>query len=108
MNSLCRAFAVSTVALALTGSLALAQDQDNHDRDHHDNQQQQQHYVHHNDWKKGRHINHDDWNRGERIEDWRSHHLRRPPSGYEWRYVDGNYLLARPDDGLIFSIVIGH
>jgi hypothetical protein len=26
--------------------------------------------------------------------DWRRHHLRRPPRGYEWREVDGNYVLA--------------
>ncbi|HVT98937.1 MAG TPA: RcnB family protein [Acidobacteriaceae bacterium] len=106
MHSLCRAFAVSTLALSLTGSLALAQDRDNHDhdRDHHDNH----HYVHHNDWRKGHHINHDDWNRGERVEDWHAHHLRRPPAGYEYRYVDGNYVLARPDNGLIFSVTIGH
>jgi Ni/Co efflux regulator RcnB len=102
MNALCRAFAVSTLALTLTGSLALAQD--HNDRDHHDDQH---HYVHHDDWKKGHRINHDDWNRGERVEDWHSHHLRRPPNGYEWRYVDGNYVLAN-NDGLIFSVVIGH
>lgn len=101
MNFVCRVFAVSALAVTLTGSLALAQDHD--DRDHHDNH----HYVHHDDWKKGHRLNHDDWNRGERVEDWHSHHLRRPPSGYEWRYVDGNYVLAN-NDGLIFSVVIGH
>jgi len=101
MNSVCRAFAVSTLALTLTGSLAFAQDHPE-DRDHHD-----QHYVHHDDWKKGHHISHDDWNRGEAVSDWQTHHLRRPPSGYEWRYVDGNYVLARPSDGLIFSVTIG-
>ena len=104
MNRFCRAFAVSTVALSLMGSIAIAQDHPD-DRDHHADQQH--HYVHHDDWKKGHRINHDDWNRGERVEDWHSHHLRRPPSGYEWRYVDGNYVLAN-NDGLIFSVVIGH
>jgi Ni/Co efflux regulator RcnB len=101
MNSLCRAFAVSTLALTLTGALAFAQ---NHE-DHPDNQHQ--HYVHHSDWKKGHKISHDDWNRGEHVADWQAHHLRRPPAGYEWRYVDGNYVLAN-NDGLIFSVVIGH
>ena len=86
------------------GSVAIAQDHPD-DRDHHD--APAPHYVHHDDWKKGHRINHDDWNRGERVEDWHSHHLRRPPSGYEWRYVDGNYVLAN-NDGLIFSVVIGH
>jgi Ni/Co efflux regulator RcnB len=105
MNAICRALAVSAVTLALTGSLAVAQDHDDHGRDHHDDQHQ--HYVHHNDWKKGHRINHDDWNRGERVEDWQAHHLRRPPAGYEWRSIDGNYVLARPSDGFIFSVVIG-
>ncbi len=107
MKALVRTFAVSTLTLALSGSLAIAQDRDHHDnnRDHHDNQQ---HYVHHNDWRKGHRIDHDDWNRGERVEDWHSHHLRRPPAGYEWRSIDGNYVLARPSDGFIFSVVIGH
>jgi len=104
MHRICRAFAVSTLALTLTGSLAIAQEHPD-DRDHHDDHHQQ--YVHHDDWKKGHRINHDDWNRGEEV-DWHAHHLRRPPSGYEWRYVDGNYVLARPNDGLIFSVVIGH
>ncbi len=103
MKPLCRAFAVSTLALSLTGTLALAQDHD--DRDHHDDHHQQ--YVHHDDWKKGQHIRHEDWDRGQAVSDWHSHHLRRPPAGYEWRYVDGNYVLARPSDGVIFSVVIG-
>lgn len=108
MNSLCRAFAVSAVALSLTGSLAIAQDHPD-DRDHHDDHHQDHHqqYVHHDDWRKGSRIRHEDWDRGERVEDWHSRHLRRPPSGYEWRYVDGNYILARPNDGLIFSVTIG-
>lgn len=67
---------------------------------------QHEHYVHHNDWKKGHRINHDDWDHDEHIENWRAHHLRRPPVGYEWRYVDGNYVMARPS--IIFSVVIGH
>ncbi|HUB19143.1 MAG TPA: RcnB family protein [Acidobacteriaceae bacterium] len=99
MRSFYRALAVSTLALTLTGTLVLAQD-------HPDNQHQ--HYVRHSDWKKGAHISHDDWNRGEAVSDWQTHHLRRPPAGYEWRLVDGNYVLARPGDGLIFSVVIGH
>ena len=32
--------------------------------------------------------------------------LRRPPSGYEWRLVDGNYVLAAVATGVIASIVV--
>lgn len=58
-------------------------------------------YVRHQDWKKGYHIKTDDCGRGERVDDWHAHHLRKPPSGYEWREIDGNYVLANPD-GVIF------
>ena len=101
MNKLCRVFAVSTLALTLTGAVAFAQDHP--DQDHH------QQYVKHDDWKKGAKIGHDDWGRGEVVAnaDWHTHHLRKPPTGYEWRMVDGNYVCAN-NDGVIFSVVVGH
>jgi Ni/Co efflux regulator RcnB len=98
MNAFCRVFAVSALALTLTGSVAIAQD---HPDDHH------QQYVKHEEWKKGAKIRNEDWARGEQV-DWHAHHLRRPPAGYEWRQVDGNYILARPSDGVIFSVTVGH
>jgi Ni/Co efflux regulator RcnB len=49
-------------------------------------------------------MNHDDWNRGERV-DYRQYHLRTPPRGYEWRQVDGNYVLAAVATGVIFSVL---
>jgi Ni/Co efflux regulator RcnB len=101
MNRLCRVLAVSTIALTLTGSVAVAQDQD-----HHDDQNHHQQYVKHDEWKKGQKIRQEDWSRGEQV-DWHAHHFRRPPSGYEWRQVDGNYILARPSDGAIFSVTVG-
>jgi len=97
MNAFCRVFAVSALALTLTGSVAIAQD---HPDDHH------QQYVKHEEWKKGAKIRNEDWARGEQV-DWHAHHLRRPPAGYEWRQVDGNYILARPSDGAIFSVTVG-
>jgi Ni/Co efflux regulator RcnB len=90
MNKFCRVLAVSTIALTLTGSIAIAQDQD----------------VKHDEWKKGQKIRTEDWSRGEQV-DWHAQHLRKPPSGYEWRQVDGNYVLARPSDGVIFSVTVG-
>ena len=60
--------------------------------------------VHH-DWKKGGRIAHDDWNRGVHV-DYRAHHLKVPPRGYEWREVDGNYVLAAAATGLIASIIL--
>jgi Ni/Co efflux regulator RcnB len=99
MNKFCRALAVSALALTLTGPIALAA-QDHPDQDHH------QQYVKHEEWKKGAKIKSDDWGRGEQV-DWHAHHLRKPPAGYEWRQVDGNFVLAN-NDGLIFSVVVSH
>src|ERR1700735_263167 len=74
-------------------------------QDHHDNQT----YVRHTEWHKGAKISHDDWNRGEQV-DWHAHHLQAPRSGYEWREVDGNYVLAAVATGLIATTIIaaGH
>jgi Ni/Co efflux regulator RcnB len=50
-------------------------------------------------------MNHDDWARGERI-DYRHYHLQAPPRGYEWREVDGNYVLAAIATGVIATAVV--
>lgn len=55
-------------------------------------------------WKRGQRMQREDWNRGQHI-DYREHHLRRPPRGYEWREVDGTYVLAAAATGLIASII---
>jgi len=68
--------------------------------DEHDNHQ----YVHHDEWKKGAKIHDEDWSRGEHV-DYRQQHLRTPPHGYEWRLVDGNYVLAAVATGVIASVV---
>lgn len=62
------------------------------------------HFVRHREWRRGHRLGHADWERGERL-DWRAHHLRRPPRGYEWREVDGNYVMAAVATGLIASII---
>jgi Ni/Co efflux regulator RcnB len=94
MKRLSRAFAALLLAAFLCGSVSFADD-------HHDNHQ----YVKHEEWKKGYHMRHEDWDRGERV-DYRTYHLRRPPNGYEWRLVDGNYVLAAVATGVIASIVV--
>jgi len=68
--------------------------------DEHDNQQ----YVRHDEWKKGAKIKDEDWKRGEQV-DYKERHLRAPPHGYEWRQVDGNYVLAAVATGVIASVV---
>jgi Ni/Co efflux regulator RcnB len=80
--------------------MALAQQND----DHHDDHQQNQ-YVQHKDWKRGYHMNHDDWDRGQRVDDWHTHHLTAPRDGYEWRQIDGNYVMA-DRNGVVSTVVV--
>jgi len=63
-------------------------------------------YVRHDEWKKGYHMRHEDWDRGQRISDWRTHQLRRPPRGYEWRQLDGNYVLGSINTGVISATIM--
>jgi Ni/Co efflux regulator RcnB len=100
MKSFPKVLALSTLALTLTltGGVAFAQDHP----DHPDNTK----YVHHPEWKKGRHIEANDWSRGDQV-DWHAHHLRQPPSGYEWREIDGNFVLAS-SNGVISTVVVAH
>jgi len=89
--------ALSTLSAVFLAGSAYAQD---HRDDNHDNHA----YVEHKEWKKGYHMNHDDWNRGEKV-DYRTNHLSAPRSGYEWREVDGNYVMAAVATGVIASVV---
>jgi Ni/Co efflux regulator RcnB len=88
------AFALLAVMLAGPTTAMYAQE-------HHENHP----YVKHDEWKKGYHMRQEDWNRGEKI-DYHTYHLNTPPRGYEWREVDGNYVLAAVATGIIASTII--
>jgi len=103
MNSISKMLVASALGLSLAGGAAYAQD--HHDDQDHRSQEHHDKYVRHDDWKKGQHMRHEDWDRGQRVEDWRVHHLRRPPAGYEWRDLDGQFVLGN-HDGVIFQVVI--
>ena len=92
MRSPILASAICVIAVAAANMPALADDHDNHQ------------YVRHDEWRKGARIQDQDWRRGEQV-DYRQHHLRAPPEGYEWRMVDGNYVLAAVATGVIASVV---
>ena len=91
--------ALSILALGLSGS-AFAQD--HHDDNHGDNHGG---YVQHKEWKKGGRIEQNDWQRGQ-VVDYRQHHLAAPRKGYEWRQVDGNYVMAAVATGVIASVIV--
>ncbi len=63
-------------------------------------------YVRHNTWRRGRRMPMNDWRRGMIISDYGRYHLNRPPYGYQWRYVDGQFILAAVATGLISSIIL--
>ncbi len=118
MNRFCKALVASALTVTLMGGVSFAQDHHDdrdrdhdgygdhgHDRDHGRDHDRDHHYVHHQEWRRGYHMRDDDWRRGAQV-DYRVHHLRRPPSGYEWREVDGNYVMAAVATGIIASIVI--
>ena len=94
MKRMFKALVVPALAMILSGGITFAQD-------HPDNS----HYVHHSEWRKGAKINHDDWNRGQQI-DYHRYHLNAPPRGYQWREVDGNYVLAAVATGVIASVIV--
>lgn len=102
MKKLLNVAVLSLAALAFCASPAVSQDRPDERRseERHDNHT----YVKHEEWRKGEHIRHEDWDRGERV-DYRQYHLAAPPRGYEWRLIDGNYVLAAPS-GEIHTIVI--
>jgi Ni/Co efflux regulator RcnB len=129
-NTLLKKTISSLVLLGVfsTPLMALAQHDDHHDNyqrqdDHHDAYQRQDdhrdayhrqddhrdgyhdQYVRHNDWRRGHRMRHEDWQRARRVDDWRAYHLRQPPRGYEWREVDGNYVLAAAATGIIASVI---
>jgi Ni/Co efflux regulator RcnB len=49
-------------------------------------------------------MNNNDWSRGQRV-DYRTYHLAAPRRGYEWRQVDGNFVMAAVATGVIASVV---
>ena len=57
-------------------------------------------------WRRGERMGYNDWRSYQRV-DYRQHHLRRPPHGYEWRQSsNGDFILAAIATGLIASIIL--
>ena len=65
-----------------------------------------QRFVRHSQWRPGFHLPPSDWDRGDRIPNPSRYRLRRPPPGYEWRRIDGNFVMATSDTGIIASVIV--
>jgi Ni/Co efflux regulator RcnB len=109
VNRIGKFVALSTLsAVFATGAFAgaLYAQEDHHDDQHVNADHPDNHtYVRHDEWKKGYHMKDEDWRRGE-VVDYNTYHLKKPPSGYEWREVDGNYVMAAVATGVIASVVV--
>ncbi len=46
-------------------------------------------------------MDHDDWSRGRRDD-----HLSPPPEGYEWREIDGRFVLGVIANGIVAGSVL--
>ncbi len=66
---------------------------------------EEQHGPAPHNWQRGQRIERNDWDRGSRV-DYRQHHLSEPPRGYEWRQVDGSYVLAAVAGGVIADVIL--
>ncbi len=95
MKAVCRFLTISTLGMSLVGGPLFAQ------RGGYDNRR----YVQHREWKRGYRMQRGDWSRGERIDYRRFRHLHAPPRGYEWREVDGNFVMAAVATGVIASVI---
>jgi Ni/Co efflux regulator RcnB len=110
MKSTLKMFAVAALCACVAVPASFAQDRDHRD-DHHDDHpaaHQDDHrggFVRHDEYRKGYRMPKNDWQRGQRI-DYHAYHLNAPPRGYEWRAVDGNYVLGAIATGVIASAIV--
>jgi Ni/Co efflux regulator RcnB len=110
---------IATVALSLLGGTAASADPHGHGRGHdRDRYERDRHDGRHdngNHYGQRKHR----WARGERLPttyyrdrgyyvDYRRHHLRAPPRGYQWVRVDNDYVMVALATGLIASIIIAN
>lgn len=102
---------IGALALSLLGgSVASAQPHDRNDNNHRGASQDAR--FHPAPVQRGH-----NWARGQRLPsqyrtrnyyvDYRSHHLRRPPHGYQWVRADNQYVLMAVTTGLIAEIIAG-
>ena len=107
-------FLIVAAALSLAApSLAMAQSSDyGRDGQRADQHGQQQHRGWGQEYgggghqfRRGERMGYNDWSGAQPL-DYREHHLRRPPHGYEWRESNGQYILAAVATGLIASAII--
>jgi Ni/Co efflux regulator RcnB len=96
-TNIMKALILAIAASALVASAAGAQGFD------HSGWAQDQGGAHH--WQRGERMGYNDWSTAAPV-DYRAHHLRHPPRGYEWRESNGQYVLGAVATGVIASMII--
>jgi Ni/Co efflux regulator RcnB len=114
MKNFLRATLATAVLLSSTG-LASAQDyRDEHNDKRHEEERRpeqrapERHYQsveRHDGWRRGEPMRREDWDRGRHF-DYRDYGLREPPYGYEWREVNGVFILGAIATGIIADILL--
>ncbi len=56
-------------------------------------------------WQRGERMGYNDWNSASPV-NYRQHHLRQPPRGYQWRESNGQYVLGAIATGVIASMIV--
>jgi Ni/Co efflux regulator RcnB len=103
----------SAIALTLVAASAASAQPDGHRNDQNARADASDHakwgkeYGGQHNFKRGEQVGYNDWH-GAQAVDYREHHLRNPPRGYEWRDSNGQYILAAVATGVIASIVMHH
>ena len=68
---------------------------------------QRPHYPAYRHWQVGDKMNILDWGRATPFH-WEGQGLRTPPSGYEWRSLDGVFVLGTPTGAVISVVPVNH
>jgi Ni/Co efflux regulator RcnB len=94
-------------ALALSlmaGSAAIAAPNDRHDNNDRNDRGHNNHVQPAHHWKHGERLP-SNYRTRDHYVDYRAHHLRQPPRGYQWVRADDNYALVALTSGLISEII---
>ena len=98
----------SAIALSLLASAGAAAAQPRHD-DRNDHRYEQSRNDRHDNrghrWARGQRLDRNYYSDRSHYVDYRAHHLRAPPRGYQWVRADNDYALVALTSGLIASIV---
>jgi Ni/Co efflux regulator RcnB len=95
------AIAAAALVVGAVGSVSAQPNDQNAGR--HNGWAQDQGQSHH--WNRGERMGYNDWS-GAQTVDYRQHHLRHPPRGYEWRESNGQFIMAAVATGVVASIIL--